>query len=239
MNKNIFITPLSSHDANNQAKIAIVLMSIVPSLSLFYLGSMIWSQTEQVSFYIAIIILSCTIIVAVSGYLILRKYPKNIIKLRQSIAEISTGILPDKIRLLQTRNSDDLMFIEDGLNLILKEMRDQMELTQQKLDVEHALREIGERQQQDLLQAERHRAMVQSLGAVSHHIGQSATTLKRRLHLLKEMTSSDDELAEIEECEKELHSIMQVLDKQRTASEFKTEPYTSGEVCDDSEILAS
>lgn len=238
MKKNGFRAPLNTHSALHQAIISIVLMSIIPSLSLFYMGAMMWFSAEQLPRAARAFIFVSTIIIAISGFLILLKFPKNIIKLRQYIEEIAVGVLPDKIRLLNTRNSDDLKFIEYGFNAILQEMRRRMEIAEQKLDVEHALRETVERQQLDLLKAERHRTMVQSLGAACHHIGQPATILKLRLHLIKQIAGSDDELAEIEECEKDLRLIMIVLDKLRAVNEFRTEPYVSDEDCGDCEILA-
>jgi methyl-accepting chemotaxis protein len=238
VNKKTFITPLSSHNAHNQAKIAVVLISIVPSLSLFYLGAMMWSKTERLPLYVAIIILACIIVVAVSGYLILQKYPENIIKLRQYTEEIAAGVLPDKVSLLNTQSSDDLMFIENGFNTILQEMRRRIELVEQKLDVEQALRKIIERQQEDLVQAERHRAMIQSLGAACHHIGQPATILKLRLYLIKQLAGSDDEVTAIRECEREIHLIMSVLDKLRSVNEFRTEPYVGDANYADSRILS-
>lgn len=237
MKRSGFLTRLNTHNALHQAIVSIVLMSVIPSLSLFYMGAMTWFQAEQLPRAAQAFIFVSTTIIAASGLLILLKFPRNIIKLRQYIEEIAKGVLPDKIRLLNTHGSDDLKFIEHDFNAILQEMRHQIELTEKKLDVEHALREIVERQQQDLLQAERHRAMVQSLGAACHHIGQPATILKMRLYLIKQIASSDDELAEIAECEKDLHLIMGVLDKLRAVNEFRTEPYVNDEDCEDCEIL--
>jgi methyl-accepting chemotaxis protein len=213
-------------------------MSIIPSLSLFYMGAMLWFKAESLSSTAQIFIFVSTTIIAVSGLLILLKFPKNIIKLRQYIEGIASGVLPDTIYLLNTHRSDDLKFIECGLNAILEEMRHRMELAEQKLDVERALRETIEGQHQDLLKAERHRAMVQSLGAACHHIGQPATILKLRLNLIRQIAGSADELAEIEECEKDLRLIMIVLEKLRGVSEFRTESYVSDEDCGDCEILA-
>jgi len=197
-----------------------------------------WLQTEQPTRTTQVFIVVSIILIATSGVLVLLKFPKSIIKLRQYIEEIATGILPDEIKLFNADNSDDLRFIELGLNAILREMRNRMELMEQELEVEHRLRKTIERQQQNLLKAERHHAMIQSLGAACHHIGQPATILKMRLRLVKEIVSSDAELAEIEECEKDLRLILIVLDKLRAVNEFKTEPYINDKDCDDSEILA-
>ena len=238
MKKNGFLTQLNTHNALHQAIISILLLSVIPSLSLFYLGAMMWFQAEQLSRSTQGFIFVSMLIIATSGLRILLKFPKNIIKLRQYIEEIATGILPDKVRLLNTHSSDDLRFIELGFNEILQEMRNQIELLEQKLEVERALRETIERQQQNLLQAERHHAMIQSLAAACHHIGQPATILKMRLCLMKEIASSDDELAEIEECQKDLRLILIVLDKLRAVNEFRTEPYVSDADCGYCEILA-
>ena len=238
MKKSGHLTHLNTHNALHQAIISIVLMSIIPSLSLFYMGAMMCFQAEQLPRVAQALIFVSIIIIAASGFLILLKFPKNIIKLRHYIEEVASGVLPDKIRLPDTRNSDDLKFIEHGFNAILQEMRHRMELTEQKLDEEHALRERVECQQKGLLTAERHRAMVQSLGAACHHIGQPATILRMRLNLIKQVAGSDNERVEIEECEKDLRLILIVLDKIRGINEFRTEPYVNDEDCNDCEILA-
>jgi hypothetical protein len=229
------ISQLASHNALQQSIIAVLLIAVIPSLSLYHIGSLMFLKADQASPYIPVFIFSMMMIIASAGFVMLLKFPKNIIQLRQHIADLAEGVLPEKINLIDTQNSDDLMFIENGLNIILQEMHHRIELVEEKLRVEHTLRETIERQQHNLLQAERHRAMVQSLGAACHHIGQPAAILKMRLCLIKQIVGSEDEVAEIEECERDLRLILIVLDKLRAVNEFRTESFVDDDGC---EILA-
>lgn len=238
MKKNRFFTQLNTKNALHQAIISILLLSVIPSLTLLYMGAIMWFEAEPLSFHVQISVFVLILIIATSGFLILMKFPRNIIQLRAYIEEVAAGVIPDKICLLDTENSDDLRFIETGFNTILQEMRSQIDLTKRQLEVEKTLQKTISRQQQNLLEAERHRAMVQSLGAACHHIGQPASILKMRLFLLKQIANSDDELTEIEECQKDLRLILIVLDKLRAVSEFKTESYIGSKGSKDCEILA-
>ncbi len=223
------LNELASHNALQQSIIAVVLIAVIPALSLYYMGSSMFLHADLTSPYIQLVIFTMMMIISSAGFIMLLKFPRNIIKLRQHIAEVASGVLPDKINLMDTHSSDDLMFIETGLNVILQEMHHRIEFVEEKLRVEHDLRETIELQHKELLHAERHRAMVQSLGAACHHIGQPAAILKMRLRVIKQIVGSDDELAEIEECEKDLRLILIVLDKLRAVNEFRTESYVNDE----------
>ncbi len=147
-------------------------------------------------------------------------------------------MLPEHVTLLDTQKSDDLQFIEQGLNAVLEEMRVRIKLAEEVHCVECELRKTIESQQKALIHAERHRTMVQGLGAASHHIGQPATVLKMRLYLLKQMATSMDQVAEIEECEKDIRAIIAIIEKLRAVNEFKAETYINGESFDDLKILS-
>jgi FixJ family two-component response regulator len=54
------------------------------------------------------------------------------------------------------------------------------------------MRETLERQRAELLEAERQKAMIQSLGAACHHLGQPATTLQCCLELLQRLNLASD-----------------------------------------------
>ncbi|MCF7816656.1 MAG: hypothetical protein K9M54_02140 [Kiritimatiellales bacterium] len=228
---------LSELDTRAQSMVAIVLLAVIPALSLFYMGTVIGQGASQFSLGAKSIVFLLTVIVASSGFLVLRKYPANIIKLRQYIAEIAAGTIPDRISLVDTKNSDDIKYIEESFNSILEELRQRIQLAEENLRVEHELRETIEHQQHALLEAERHRAMIQTLGAACHHIGQPATALRMRLYLLRDLAANPEELQEIEQCTKAVQTISDVLQTLREVGEFKTEPYLhDGGSCSD-EVL--
>ncbi|VGO22497.1 hypothetical protein SCARR_04580 [Pontiella sulfatireligans] len=236
--KRPFAAPLSAHNARRQAKIAIMLMAVVPALSSFYVGSIRSRQAEGLAFYAELIVLFCTLMAAVAGYRILRKYPESIIKLRRYVMEVATGVLPEKISLDQAGKSDDLKYIEQGFNVIVREMENRIKFVEERLSVEAGLRKALEQRHQTLLQAERHRVMVQSLGAACHHLGQPATNLGMLLFLMKERAQTNEEMDEIDAGIREVEAISAVLQKLREVNEFHTEPYICGQACDENQILA-
>jgi len=230
------ITSLLAHNARNQAMIAIILVAIIPSLSLFYIGRM--AANSHFTFSAISIILLLTILIGFLGFVVLRKYPDNIMKLRQYITEIARGTLPDKIVLADTQSSDDIKYIEDSFNYILAEMRHRIEVAEEQLRVEHVLKETIEQQQQTLLEAERHRVMIQTLGATCHHIGQPATVLQIRLDFLQKLATNEDEIKEITGCINAVQTISNILHQLQQVSEFRTVPYVSDGSCGNDAILA-
>lgn len=239
MNRKNPVQPLRQYDAYKQARIATLLMAVVPSLSLFFIGTM--KSVEQragLPVYAELVIYGSTLVIAFSGYRILRKYSANIIKLRNQIQKLAEGTLPRKFVLEQTICSDDLKFIENNLNAILSQMNDRLDLIKEKLRIESGLREEIQEQQRTLLQAERHRVMLQSISAACHHPGQPASRLKTRLLQLKKEAHSIDELNETESLLREVEEISNVLQRMREVNEFRTEPYTAVVSLDESLVLA-
>ncbi len=237
MNKFSLLSPLNKQDANSQVKLAIGLMSAIPALAFFYMGAMLYSK-ESPSALTVLPVFCCTIAISVSGYFVLRKYSQSIVKLRRLITEVAEGTLPEQVMLDEVGSSDDLKYIEFGINAILCEMANRLRLIEEKYKVEAKLRKALEKQQQSLMQAERHRVMIQSLGAACHHLGQPATILRMRLFMLKERAQSLEEITEIEESIKEVDVICEVLRRLREANEFRTESYLSEGDPMDQQILA-
>lgn len=239
MHMNRHLAQLPTQNALRQSRIAIVLIAGFPLVAILYLWAMIELQPEQLSPYIPAGIFASMIILVPTGLAILLKFPKNIMKLREYITEFGPSGFPSGISLSDTRNSDDLRHIESDLNDVLQKMRQQIaqaELDQRK---EHWLREKIEEQHRSLVQAERHRAMIQSLGAACHHLGQPVTSLKMRLYLMKDHTDlSSEERNTLMECEQDLEDIGNILERLRSVSQFRTEPYIGKVESGDAEILA-
>lgn len=225
LKKSSIIKPLSEHNAQSQAMIAIVLLSVIPVLSFFYLGARLHGETGRSVGYGETIVFACTFLAAFCGYAILRKYPKNIINLRRYVQEMAAGTLRPEIHLEQSGCSDDLKYIEQGFNSILAELADRLMLIDEKYLTEAMLRKEIEEQQQVLVHAEQHRAMVQSIGAACHHLGQPTTALRMHLYLLKEHTHSTEAIEEIEQSIADVDTICDILRKLREVTEFRTEPY--------------
>ncbi len=226
MNTSQCIRDITQHNALRQSIIGISLLSVIPAMTLVYASAMLWLEPDLMNRHIQMIIYCSILAQATAGFLLILKFPRNIIRLRQCITEVASGTLPEQVRLLNTRSSDDLQFIEQGLNLIIQEMKQQVAVAQQKEKKERALRETIERQQDRIVKDAQRRAMVQSIGAACHHIGQPMTIMGMRLHLIKMMDHiPEEERAQIVECEKLLYEIMNILEKMRRVEEFKTERY--------------
>ena len=80
-------------------------------------------------------------------------------------------------------------------------------------------------QQEELLQAERQRVMVESLGAACHHLGQPATVITTYLELMRRNESDPDKQAMIANCFEAAQAMAAILDRLRQVSEYRTEPY--------------
>ncbi len=233
------ILSLREQSVDSQAKIAVVLLALIPALTCMYLGGVIGSEgPDTIPLYALAVILVCTGTAAASGYLILRKYAMSILKLRRYVDTIAHGTLTEEIHLVKSANCDDLQSIEDNLNRILREMQRRMKLIEEKLQVECGLRKTLQDQHQVILKAERQRVMLQSIGAACHHLGQPATALRMRLYLMRKKVRSVEELIEIDASIQDVEAIEAILTKLRDVNEYRTEPYlVSGDV-DGSHILA-
>lgn len=236
--KTIQSVSLTTCDARNQAKVATILMAVIPALSLFYIGMTTFSDSDSLPFLAKLLVFVLTLILAITGFLILRKYPENIVKLRQYITEISRNTLPEKIVLLDTESCDDLQYIEDNFNLVLEEMRHRVAEAEDQLRIEQSLRETVEQQHQTLMEAERHRVLIQTLGAACHHIGQPAAILQMRMDLLQKLVIDEAEMEEIKGCIAAVERISDILQQLQRVSEFTSVPYVQIKRTIDDKILA-
>ena len=214
---------MESRGTRRQIGAATALMAILPNMVICYV--ILFAADDTYSLPAKFLLGGLVCLVAVGGYLLLNRYPKKVSRLRQYLKQIAEGELPEKIVLHESEN--DVRDVEEFLNIILEELRKKVALL--------------ESQQQELLEAERHRVMINSLGAACHHIGQPASILRAHLHFLKGQVSGAAELNEIRECEKTVDSIADILDKLRGVSEYRTVPYRTfpveGPLGDDKEIL--
>jgi phosphoglycerate-specific signal transduction histidine kinase len=233
-----FIRKLNSQNAVYQSALAIVLMSIIPLLCATYMGLIMQGLVEPPPSYQLGVIFSLVTVLAIGGFIIFLKFPKNIVKLRSYISNVADGVLPQNVSLIDSESSNDLRFIENGLNSVIQQMHAKLEDAELQNHLERELREKIELQQNNLVQAEKHRAMVQSLSAACHHIGEPTTALGMRLAIIQRMDLTPEEQKHVDECDKNLQSIIDVLDRLRTVSEFRTEPYIYSDSSDESEMLA-
>lgn len=87
------------------------------------------------------------------------------------------------------------------------------------------MRKTLEQQRKDLIDAERQRVMIESLGAACHHLGQPATVINTYLQIMKKQEKSPETLKMIEECASAANAMSDILDKLRKVSQYRTVPY--------------
>jgi FixJ family two-component response regulator len=90
-----------------------------------------------------------------------------------------------------------------------------------------AMRRMIMAQQEELLQAERQRVMLESLGAACHHLGQPATVITGYLELIKKKETDSEIRAMIEQCIAAAAQMGDILTKLNQVSKYRAEPYMS------------
>lgn len=87
------------------------------------------------------------------------------------------------------------------------------------------LRKAVEAQKAQLLEAEKQRVMIESLGAACHHLGQPTTVITTYLELIKREALPPKALEMLQGCIEAANSIGEILTKLQQVSDYRTEPY--------------
>lgn len=87
------------------------------------------------------------------------------------------------------------------------------------------LRDAVEKQKEQLVEAEKQRVMIESLGAACHHLGQPTTVITTYLEMIKRQDLPDEALTMLEGCIDAAKSIGDILTKLQQVSEYRREPY--------------
>lgn len=90
------------------------------------------------------------------------------------------------------------------------------------------LRRTINEQKDRLIQAERQRVMIESLGAACHHIGQPATVINSYLQLMLDQEKDERILEMIRACLEASDSMAGILRQLQQVSQYRTMPYLSG-----------
>ena len=88
-----------------------------------------------------------------------------------------------------------------------------------------AMRQTVERQRAALLIAERHRGMIESLGAACHHLGQPMTVVTLCLDLMRRQKWAPQEKELVDQCHESVESVNDILRRLQTVGAYRTEPY--------------
>lgn len=147
------------------------------------------------------------------GYALLVKYPLSIVRLRSYLHSLAHDQLPDHVTLPDTE--DDIAAIHEYLKHVVSMAAERLRLLEEK----HAA---------DLAE-ERHRILVESIGALCHHLGQPASVLGMQLHCMKCAAAEPATAAMVIECERAFDNMTNTLDRLRQLTHYETEPYLTSD----------
>ena len=201
---------LTSHGSRTQFATGIALVALIPLLACVYLMHLTHSDSTVTGRALAIMTFFAAVLMLLGLFLLL-KYPINVVRLRHILEEISQGTLPDPSKIALLDSEDDMRAIEHYIINIIEQT------------AEH-VREI-EDQSAALAQAEAQRAMIASLGAACHHLGQPLSVLEAYLQIMQQNELPTETSDMISECCKASTQICGILEKLRNVATFSTEPY--------------
>jgi len=165
------------------------------------------------------------IMAGAAGYVMLRVYPANLERVRDYLARIATEDLPETAELLPVEQ--DFSDIEFYLNAVIGRMQQRIVQLDEELAHSQRLLKTIDQQSVELIAAERHRVMIESLGAACHHIGQPATVLLLYLTRLRDQLGDAIKPSELDACLKAVENISVILKKLMHVSEYRTVPYVT------------
>ena len=112
---------LTSRGSRYHLLVAITLVSVIPMLSLVFV---LWTQFGLHDVYptwVPLTVSGIALVIGIIGYCMLRRYPTNIVKLRDYLQQIISGELPDRVILDDPE--DDIGAIERYMNTVIEQMR--------------------------------------------------------------------------------------------------------------------
>lgn len=214
---------LRSRGARRHLAVAMILVAVLPLLSLLFIFLNARYERGPYAVWTETFVALAAFVLGFAGFLMLRRYPKDIETLRGHLNAMAEGRLPDKIRL--RGDTDDAGAISDSLNRILDGMRNDMKQLEEQLAISERMQQTIREQEQSLRDAERRRVMIESLAAACHHIGQPATVLRLYLDAMAQKNADESSRQQIEECRQAIETIAGILDRLRRVSDYRTVPY--------------
>jgi len=88
-----------------------------------------------------------------------------------------------------------------------------------------AMRRTLAKQREALLMAERHRGMIESLGAACHHLGQPMSVVTMCLDIMKRQRWGPKVQELVDKCEEAVEAVNDILARLQRVSVYRTEPY--------------
>ena len=225
MTKWLHSISLGSRGSKQILSISIALLAVIPFLAFVLIIVTMMRPAESYSVHMQLVVIGLAMLSSACGYLLLRRYPRNIVRIRSYLDDIARGELPERITLLDPE--DDILGIEHNLNSVLEELRGKVERLHEQLVLAERMQQRIRAQADELVGAERQRVMIESLGAACHHIGQPATVLRLNLESLSRDAASESVRDRLAECADASEAIAEILEKLRSVSEYRVVPYNT------------
>lgn len=213
----------ASFGSRQQIRLALGLISVIPVLTVSLITISAFYSRNIYSTTVLILISICASMLSSAGFLIIRKYPQNIERLRNDLMQIAGGELPKRIHLIESE--DDIAAIEDYMNKILNTMHQRIRILQNQLKLSQRMRDTINLQMKEIVAAEQHRVMIQSVGAACHHLGQPATVLRAYLQILQKEEKDPEQHKKLSECITAVETMAEILEKLQHVSKYRTVPY--------------
>ena len=173
-----------SRGARVQFAIGVALISVIPLLVFWYFN--VVGGVPDNAFGLQIIMMVALVTaVAAAGYAILQKYPLNIIRLRGFLEQVIDGDLPEQVQLLKAE--DDIEAVERCLNVILKQLKERLELLQQE----------KKSLQQQLYQAQKMESMGLMAAGAAHDFNNMLTSIMGSVSLLSDHLPKNPSASEL------------------------------------------
>jgi hypothetical protein len=199
---------LASQGSRNQFGVAIILISLIPLLAFSYFIASSLTERDIDESVLIIALIGVLAFVGI-GYGMLMKYPMNIVLLRTYLERITKGEIPDKVDLIKTE--DDLATIETYMMQIIDQTNER-------------IRTI-ERQSSALIEAERQKVMLESIGAACHHLGQPTTLLINYLDMIKDTDLTPEAHRMIDHCIDAAGDLQDIIQRLQNVGQYDTENY--------------
>jgi len=160
-----------------------------------------------------------------AGFLLLRVYPRNLIRLRAYLEQMSQEQFPERAQLIS--GELDMRHVEYALNQVIGNFQDKIRQLDDALQQSRSMLEMIEAQSEEIMAAERQRVMIESLGTACHHIGQPTTVLSLYLSQLRDLDPETFARHNLAPCLVAVEQIGEILRKLKATSEYRTVPYGS------------
>ncbi len=213
-------------------------MAVVPTLAFFYIG-ILHSSGRSLPFAAELLASGCTVVLALCGYRIMCKYPKNILRIREQIQKSASGVLPEKFVLEQSVNSDDLAVIENNFNAMIDEMNHRLEALRARLEPESRLREDMKHRDEEILHLRKYPLLIQRLFPAWRRLIDLSLSLRTHVFGLGRYVGSIEEMKKLKSILNEVEEISEELQRMKEIGDIHEESTLICDYYDEADRVAS